>query len=261
MNRALLASILCLALLYGCPGNSGEEGRNFHDSTRQPLPEALKGAMAHREEPERRTSLRSLQVIPLPAAAHTGMPLWETLRKRRSIRDYSGKPMEMGELSALLFSAQGITGELHGTKLRTAPSAGALYPMELYVIAHNVSGLEPGLYHYGPFEHSLTALKKGNLRDEIYNAGLRQGALKEANIVIVLAAVPARTTGKYGQRGFRYIYMEAGHIAENILLEAVSLNLGAVPVGAFVDSMLDALLGIDGKDEISLYLVAVGKIR
>jgi SagB-type dehydrogenase family enzyme len=188
------------------------------------------------------------------------MPLWEALRKRRSVRDYSGGPLEMEELSALLFSAQGITAERGGARLRTAPSAGALYPMEVYVFVHEVSGLEPGLYHYDPFEHGLTVMREGDLRGGLHGAGLGQGALREAGAVIALAAVPARTTRKYGERGLRYVYMEAGHIAENILLEAVSLGLGAVPVGAFADERLDGLLGIDGREEISVYLVAVGKI-
>jgi SagB-type dehydrogenase family enzyme len=132
--------------------------------------------------------------------------------------------------------------------------------MEVYVFVHEVSGLEPGLYHYDPFEHGLTVMREGDLRGGLHGAGLGQGALREAGAVIALAAVPARTTRKYGERGLRYVYMEAGHIAENILLEAVSLGLGAVPVGAFADERLDGLLGIDGREEISVYLVAVGKI-
>lgn len=259
MKRAFRVSILCLALLYGCPANPGEEGRDSHDGTRLTSAEAPKGAASPREEPESRKG--GQQAIRLPETALSGMPLREALMKRRSVRDYSGEPLELGELSALLFSAQGITGEHKGVKLRAAPSAGALYPMELYVFVHQVSGLEPGLYHYDPFEHALTALRKGDLRGELQGAGLGQEALGEAAAVIALAAVPARTTRKYGERGFRYVYMEAGHIAENILLEAVSLGLGAVPMGAFADRRLDGLLGIDGREEISLYLVAVGKIR
>jgi SagB-type dehydrogenase family enzyme len=261
MKERNIALILFLALLaFGCAGDSSEDGPGFHERTNLTLAAVQKGLAARRVEPEGKRSYPDLAVLSLPEAEYKGMPLEETIRKRRSIRSYPGKPVEVDELSALMFAAQGITGELYGTKLRAAPSAGALYPIELYVIVHNVSGLAPGLYHYDPFAHSLTELKKGDLRDDIYNAGLRQGAVKGANLVIVLTAVPARTTWKYGERGFRYIYMEAGHVAENILLQSVSLGLGAVPIGAFFDDRLNELLGIDGACEISLYLVAVGKL-
>lgn len=210
--------------------------------------------------PERQKTIAG-STTQLPVPDFQGMAVEEAIKKRRSIRSYSGKPMNMAELSGLLFSAQGITGEIHGQKLRTAPSAGALYPMELYVFVHNVSGLSQGLYHYNPLEHSLIVIKKGDLREDISKAGLGQKALKEANVVIALTAVPGRTTRKYGNRGFRYIYIEAGHIAQNMALEAVSSGLGAATIGAFLDNELNRLIGIDGKKGISLYLFTAGKIE
>jgi SagB-type dehydrogenase family enzyme len=253
MHRASLALALSF-LLLGCPGETEED--SFHDRTKLPRPGFVKSPAPRTGKTEVEKNHPKRPSISLPEADYRGMPVEEAIRKRRSTRSYSGKPMGLGELSVILFSAQGITGELEGTKLRAAPSAGALYPIELYAVVHNVSGLAPGLYHYNPFEHSLTQLREGDLRNAIYSAGLTQDALRNANVVLVLSAVPERTT----RRGRRYIYMEAGHIAENALLEAVSLGLGAVPVGAFFDDRLNELLGIDGKEEISLHLVAVGKV-
>jgi SagB-type dehydrogenase family enzyme len=257
MHRAVLALALSF-LLLGCPGEPEED--SFHDRTKLPRPGIVKSPAPRTGKTGVEKGYPGLSVMSLPGADYRGMPVEEAIRKRRSTRSYSGKPMEIEELSAILFSAQGITGELEGTKLRAAPSAGALYPIELYAVVHNIKGLAPGLYHYNPFEHSLTQLREGDLRNAICNAGLMQEALRNANVVLVLSAIPERTTRKYGERGRRYIYMEAGHIAENALLEAVSLGLGAVPIGAFSDDSLNDLLGIDGKQEISLYLVAVGQL-
>jgi SagB-type dehydrogenase family enzyme len=197
--------------------------------------------------------------ITLPAPAHKGITVEEALRKRRSIRKYSGLPVNVQELSELIFAAQGITEEAYGTGLRTAPSAGALYPIEVYIIAHSVKGIEPGLYHYRPPGHTLDLIRKGDMRREVSNAGLGQGPLREAAVVIALTGVFNRTTGKYGERGIKYVFMEAGHVSQNILLEAVSLGLGAVPIGAFRDDELDRLLGLDIGRENSLYLIAVGR--
>jgi SagB-type dehydrogenase family enzyme len=257
-HTAFMIPVLFMAI--GCSGDGGGEGTDYREKAGLPAAAALRGRAAEGGEPGGKKRSARLPAISLPEAEYRGMPLEEAIRKRRSVRTYSGTPMAIAELSSLLFSAQGITGERYGTKLRAAPSAGALYPIEVYVIVHNVSGLTPGLYHYDPFRHGLTELRKKDFRKAISRAGLGQGVLEEANLVMVLTAVPARTTGKYGKRGHRYIYLEAGHVAENILLQSVSLGMGAVPIGAFSDDRLDELLGIDGENEMSLYLVAVGKM-
>jgi SagB-type dehydrogenase family enzyme len=254
-----IALALSLTLLPpGCTGSEGGEGADFHERTKLTWLSAIKGALKRKKQPDVGKARPGLPIVRLPEPDFMGMPLEEALRKRRSARNYSKKPVALEALSQLLFSAQGITGETYGVKLRTAPSAGGLYPMELYIFAHNVEGLPPGLYHYSPFRHSLTVLERGDYGKALLRAGLEQEMLRDAALVIALTAVPERTTWKYGERGYRYIYMEAGHIAGNVLLEAVSLGLGAVPVGAFLDDRLDMLLGIDGREEISLYLIAVG---
>jgi SagB-type dehydrogenase family enzyme len=256
------SAVLVLLLSFASFVHAAEIGHAFHDNTNLTWFSAITGIFTGKlSNPPGRKTYKGLPEVSLPRPDFKGMALEDALRKRRSVRNYSKKPLDMASLSQLLFSAQGITDETYTTKLRTAPSAGALYPIELYVFVHSVEGLKQGLYHYNPFDHSLTRLKEGDLRKSVMNAGLKQEMLKDANLVFALSGIPARTTWKYGQRGYRYMYMEAGHIAENILLQAVSLGLGAVPVGAFLDRELDDLLGIDGKSEISLSLVAVGKVQ
>jgi SagB-type dehydrogenase family enzyme len=232
LSRSLIAAGLAVLFMLGCSEGGTRDGT-----------ETTGGQGVH---------------IRLPEPRPGGLRFEEALRKRRSVREYSGRPVSMGELSQILFAAQGITGESHGRKLRTAPSAGALYPMEIYVIAHTVKGLEPGIYHYDPFGHVLELRESGDMRRALSGAGLGQSALREAAFVIACAAVPGRTTAKYGERGYRYVLIETGHVGQNVLLQAVSLGLAAVPIGAFNDAELGRLLGIDGKREAALYLIAVG---
>ncbi len=196
--------------------------------------------------------------IHLPPADYEGLSLEEALRRRRSIRHYSPRPMTLKELAQLLFAAQGATDRYDERYLRTAPSAGALYPFEVYVVVHTVAGLDPGLYHYDLRDHSLTLLELGDLRDVILRAGLEQDMLAQADVVFVLAAVVDRVRHKYGERGWRYIYMEAGHISQNIYLQATSLGLGSAVAGAFLDDEVNKIIGADGKHEVSVYLHAVG---
>src|SRR3989339_1399293 len=200
------------------------------------------------------------KIIKLPKPAYRGITLEESIEKRRSIRNYSSKPLTMSQLSQLLFSAQGITGKLYDQSLRTAPSAGALYPLEVYVIANDVEDLPRGIYHYAVLNHSLELVKSGDFRKEITAAGLEQEMLGDADVTFVLSAVFDRVCYKYGERGFRYAYIEAGHISQNIYLQAVSLRLGSVSVGAFLDEEINKLIGIDGRTEAVIYLHAVGTL-
>ena len=200
------------------------------------------------------------KIIKLPKPEYRGIPLEEAIGKRRSVRNYSSKPLTMSQLSQLVFSAQGITGKLYDQSLRTAPSAGALYPMEVYVIANDVEDLPRGIYHYAVLNHSLELVKSGDFRKEITAAGLEQEMLGDADVTFVLSAVFDRIRHKYGERGFRYAYIEAGHISQNIYLQAVSLGLGSVSVGAFLDEEINNLIGVDGQTEAVIYLHAVGTL-
>ncbi|UCF79799.1 MAG: SagB/ThcOx family dehydrogenase [Candidatus Eiseniibacteriota bacterium] len=210
--------------------------------------------------PARHKRYPGVELVALPEADHTGMPVEEALKQRRSVRNYSSKPMTLAQLSQLLFSAQGVTGSAGGLSLRTAPSAGALYPFEIYVVANRVEGLKRGIYHYVVGKHALELVKGGDQAGKLSEAGLGQETLRDAAVTFVLCGVFDRTRSKYGERGFRYVYIEAGHIAQNISLQAVSLGLGSVPVGAFFDAEVNELVGVDGLKEAAILLVPAGKL-
>jgi SagB-type dehydrogenase family enzyme len=191
--------------------------------------------------------------IDLPAPRLSGsLSLEETLAQRRSNRDYGHAPLTDDQVGQLLWAAQGVTGE-HGQ--RTAPSAGALYPLELYV------ALPQGVYHYEPGAHRLLLVAQADARPDLQRAALQQRAVGQAPAVFVLAAVYQRTAQKYGaQRTPRYVHLEAGHAAQNLLLQAVALRLGAVPIGAFDDAAVQQVLGLPADHE-PLYLIPVGHPR
>jgi SagB-type dehydrogenase family enzyme len=165
----------------------------------------------------------------------------EALSKRRSVRDYGEDSLSIEEISQLLWSAQGITVKWGG---RTAPSAGALYPLEIYVIVGKIKGLTPGLYHYDPEKHAVTKKADGDLRQKLTEASLYQDEITRAPATFVITAVYERTMKKYEQRGIQYVHMEVGAVAENIYLQAETLNLGTVFIGAFEDEKVKKAMGI-----------------
>ncbi|GAB4410498.1 MAG: SagB/ThcOx family dehydrogenase [Anaerolineales bacterium] len=179
----------------------------------------------------------------------------EALLKRRSIRDYKDEPLMLAELAQLLWAAQGIT-DLAG--FRTAPSAGALYPMEVYAVVGNVTDLAAGVYKYHPAAHALERTATGDRLAELSKAALGQSAVRDAAVVLVLAAAYERTTQKYGERGVRYVHMEAGHVSQNVYLQAVSLGLGTVTIGAFYDEDVKKVVGLPDNEQ-PLYLMPVGR--
>lgn len=180
----------------------------------------------------------------------------EAILNRRSIRSYSDEPLKLEEISQLLWSAQGITDERRS--LRAAPSAGALYPLETYLVVSNVSSLEKGIYKYEPFSHEIVKTKEGDFRNNLSLASLGQSCVRNGAVSIVFAAVYDRITRKYGKRGIGYTYMEAGHAAQNVYLQAEALGLGTVVVGAFIDDKVKEVVGFK-EDETPLYILPVGK--
>ena len=193
--------------------------------------------------------------IELPAPVRDGdTSLERALQQRRSVRAFADRPIGLARAGQLLWAAQGRT-DPRGR--RTAPSAGALYPLEIYLVAGAVTNLDPGVYRYGGDRHRLEALATGDRREALGQAALGQSAVTGAPAVIVLGAVPARTQRKYGDRGERYVHMEAGHAAQNVLLQAVALELGAVAIGAFRDPAVRDVLGVEPPVEV-LYLLPVG---
>jgi SagB-type dehydrogenase family enzyme len=204
------------------------------------------------------TKLRAeLDRVRAEAATVKSASLDELLRQRRSIREYVDAPLTQDEMMKLLWAGQGITRASGG---RTAPSAGALYPLELYVAVGNVDNLAPGVYKYEPEENKLTRVKEGDVRKGLALASLAQGCVADGAIDIVIAAVYKRTTVKYGSRGERFVHIEVGHAAQNICLQATALGLGLVTVGAFDDASVARVIGMS-QDESPLYVMPVGRIK
>jgi len=186
-----------------------------------------------------------------------GLSLDNAIRKRRSARDYSNKPIPEPELSRLLYYTYGaIEGD--STK-RAAGSIEGLYPIELYAVINNVEGIARGVYHYNILEHALELIKEGDYRFRIANACLGQELVGNANVAIIKTALFERIKD-YGDRGYRYIHLDAGAIGENIYLEAVSMGLGVCGIGAFFDDQINEMLGIDGVKESVIYVTSVGRL-
>jgi SagB-type dehydrogenase family enzyme len=178
----------------------------------------------------------------------------EAIKSRRSVRAYKEGPLSLQQLSQMLWAAQGITS---GGGYRTAPSAGALYPLEVYVVVGDVSDLSAGVYKYHPQRHGITQEVKGDKRRALAQASVMQSWMAKAPAMLVITGIYQRTTVKYGARGKRYVHMEVGHAAQNIYLQAVSLNLGTVMVGAFVDTVVKTILTLK-KAEEPLAILPVG---
>jgi SagB-type dehydrogenase family enzyme len=179
----------------------------------------------------------------------------EVLLARRSIREYKGGALTLKEVGQLLWAAQGITDP---SGKRTAPSAGALYPLEIYVVVGNVEGVDAGVYKYRPEPHDLVKVLDGDRRKDLTRVALNQSYISEGAIDIVITAVYERVTRKYGERGVTYTHLEAGHAAQNICLQVVALNLGTVTIGAFEDDGVKKVLELP-TDEEPLYIMPVGR--
>lgn len=210
------------------------------------------------EEPE--NSKGQAEPVELPAEEEfkeqLDVSLMDSLSERRSVRDYSDEKLTLTELAALLWSAQGITEKQRG--YRTAPSAGATYPMEVYLVVENVEELSPGLYRYSPDEHTLEQIKEGHFNEDLKNTALGQDPIGDASVNLVITAVYERVMNRYGERGERYAKIEAGHISQNIYLSCSALELGTVAIGAFNDEQVIELLQLQ-EGEYPLYIMPVGK--
>lgn len=201
----------------------------------------------------------------------SGTSVEKALNSRRSVRSYSDEPLSLSDISQILWAAQGITKRTDAPPskwnpkyewqggYRTAPSAGALYAMEVYILAGKVNGLSNGVYKYIPKTHSLKKVFSEDKRTEIYKVALQQSSIKDAAAVLIMAGVYERTSYKYGDRAERYVHMEAGFVGENVYLQAVALGIGTVMVGAFQDEGVRKVLDLP-KDEFPLALMPLGKI-
>ena len=202
--------------------------------------------------------MESGQRIPLPAAAFDGeMSVKDAVKKRRSIREFSRDSLALQDVSQLLWAAQGITGK---RGFRSAPSAGALYPLELYVVAGDIEGLPPGVYRYRPEKNDLVSVVGGDKRKPLASAAVGQRWMRRAPAVLVITGVYRRTMIKYGQRGRRYVHMEVGHAAQNVYLQATARGLATVMVGAFNDKEVQEVLQLP-TDHEPLGLMPIGHER
>ena len=237
-------------------------GDRYQSETRYHRNDMSGGRLRPEEMPETYKTYPDAETVPLPEPTHSaGKFIWDILSVRRSIRDYSSAPVSLEKLSQLLWAIQGVTARLGRYALRTVPSAGALYPLETYILINRVSDLEAGIYHYDVRGHRLEVVRKGDFGSEVAQAALGQNMAQEAAFVLIWTAVVARSKWKYRERAYRYIYMDAGHIGQNAYLAAEALNLGCCTIGAFFDDEVDSIVGIDGKEEVAVYLCAVGNIR
>jgi SagB-type dehydrogenase family enzyme len=194
--------------------------------------------------------------VALPAPrANQPSSLWDVILQRRSCRTYSGESIGLESVSDLAFYALGLPGTGYR---RCLPSAGGLGPLELYVAAMNVDGLNPGLYHYDVRSHSLTLLAPGDCRPSLIKATFIKEAIEKAAAVIILSGVFGRSKIKYGERAYRFVLLEVGHAMQNACLAATALGIGVCPIGGFIDDNLNDLLDVDGIEEAALYAVSIG---
>ena len=194
--------------------------------------------------------------VHLPAPNFTGsLTLEAVLQQRQSVREFKRTRLTLVEVAQLLWAAQGVT---RPDGRRTAPSAGALYPLEIYLVATHVEGLPPGIYYYDPDKHALLVWKKGDVHERLAKAALGQASVRNAPAVLAIAGVYARTAKKYDSRAERYVWIEAGHAGQNVYLQAQSLGLGSVMIGAFDDQAAQAILALP-TDHALLALMPIGR--
>jgi SagB-type dehydrogenase family enzyme len=198
-----------------------------------------------------------LVALPDPGAG-LGMPVGEAMRQRRSERVFTGAPLTLEVISNLLFHGYGLADG--GPARRLTPSGGGLFPLELYPILLNVDGADPGLYHYSVRGHALERLTQGVDLGLLRRAVFVDGLIEQASAAIVVTAVFGRSKIKYGERGYRFVLVETGHVAQNVILTATALGAGCCPIGGFVDDHVNNMLDIDGLDEAALYILVVGSV-
>ncbi|MBN2107485.1 MAG: SagB/ThcOx family dehydrogenase [Deltaproteobacteria bacterium] len=202
------------------------------------------------------------KVLPLPPVRPEGQAgFWDTIINRRSQRDFTKEPLALDELALLIFATQGITEKWGDTMFRAAPSAGALYPIETYIHANRVTGLDCGIYHLNTARQALEFIRPGDCSPSLAIAALGQDMVRDSAAVFLWTAIPGRSTWKYHERAYRYIYLDAGHIGQNLCLAATALGLGCCTIGAFFDTEVNEIIGIDGQNETAVYLGVIGTVQ
>ena len=196
--------------------------------------------------------------IKLPSPVDSDMNLETSIRKRKSVRSFSDRGFTLEQLARILLTADGLTQKRSGFHRRSAPSGGALYPLEIYVVVQNVESLKPGLYHFQVRDSSLELMREGDFGNEIHEAANHQDAVGDSPVTLVITSRFDRITQKYADRGYRYAYIEAGAVCQNVYLQATALKMGTVAVGAFNDDATNKLIEVDGVHEAALLIMPIG---
>ena len=238
-------------------------GDQYQQQTRYDRQKMTGGGLdwASRPAPFKKISdFESIVKLPDPGT-QGGAPLYTILQSRRSRRNFSGEPIDLQTLAQVLWVTNGATAQMQDLLLRTAPSAGGLYPVETYVLVNRVQELAPGVYHLHLPEWSLYGLRIGDFGAALASAALGQSLVAQSAVTFCFTAMIERSKWKYKERGYRYMYLDAGHIGQNLSLGAESLGLGCCMIGAFFDEEINRLLFVDGTSETILYLGCVGNVE
>jgi SagB-type dehydrogenase family enzyme len=265
-----LPTIDVAARIFGDPLALDDPAESFHEASRlapSTVAARMAGSARLAAEPllqvsATRASRRHPHRAGVDLARSTlpRMPLRDALDRRRSGLGAAALPLRRRQLSALLSAS--YAARLRNDRLRRpVPSAGGLYPLELYPVVRSVSGVKPGVYHYDPYVDRIELLGDGDPTAELAAAVVDPELAREAALTIALTAVFPRVRFKYGQRGYRFALLEAGHLAQNLVLTAAALRLAALPYGGFYDRRIDAIVGADGIDECSVYVLFFGERR
>lgn len=237
-------------------------GDEFQQSTKYQRDRMTGGGLDWASQPEVYKEYPNAQVVALPEPAQPAVSdISAVFKTRRSVRDFADEPLDTARLSYLLWASTGITRRDDGYEFRTAPSAGALYPIETYLVVNHASDLVRGVYHYAVRRHALELLREGDFRKDVTAAALGQEMCYHAPVVWVWTAVFERSKWKYKQRAYRYVYLDAGHVAAQFSLAAVACGLGTCQIGALFDDDANAVVGVDGIEESVLYMSVVGTSR
>ena len=239
-----------------------EIGKQFQDETKY-TPEILNGYMLDWKsipEPFKEYKNPIAQVpLPEPKTSAAKANLWKLLLNRRTCREYNAEAsLKLNDLAALLWATQGLTAQFGDTFFRTAPSAGGLYPVETYLSVRAVDSLEQGIYHFRPGDFDLEFLKKGDFSQALSEAALQQTVVLGAQATLIWSGLIARGRWKYRQRAYRYVYLDAGHVAQNLYLAGEALGLGICAIGAFYDDDVNLIVNLDGTEETVIYMAAIG---
>jgi SagB-type dehydrogenase family enzyme len=260
--------------IYGAPVPLDDAAEAYHEASKvspSQIGRQIEGARRLEASPDLQlATTRAVKRLgppgpSLPEPRFPDVSLGQAIAARRSERAFAEEPVLRAELATLLHAAYGVTHALdtvgagYALPLRAAPSGGALYPLEVYVVTLRVRGIDPGLYHFDPLRPGLETIRAGAWADDVAALSTYPEIVSGCGALFLLAAVFWRTRFKYGLRGYRFALLEAGHVAQNIVLAAAALGLGAVPLGGFYDRPTDEFLELDGVNESTLYTVAVGR--